>query len=148
MIDWLPYRYKLFRLQIERRKTQQFYSNAYRKAKQQNKGRQELDDIGAEEQHFVETVDDEIAQLQSRYLKSKAEKLFLPVPEFSLKSEKWERSDVSGRYRLTRAAMLELRSAIRAERKESSELARSWLTGLTGLVGVLIGLLAVILGRR
>ena len=38
--------------------------------------------------------------------------------------------------------------AIRAERKESSELTRSWITGLTGLIGVLIGLLAIILGHR
>jgi hypothetical protein len=148
MIDWLPYRYKLFRLQIERRRTRRFYSNEHRKAKQQKKDREELQDIGFVEQHFVEIVDDKIAQLQSAHLESKAESLFLPVPEFSLESDKWEKSDVSGRYRLSRTAMLELRSAIRAERKESSELARSWLTGLRGLVGVLIGLLAVILGRR
>jgi len=86
--------------------------------------------------------------LQSTYLVSKAEKMFLPIPDFNRDSEKWERSDISGRYHLTRAAMRELVSAIRTERKESSEVARAWLTGLTGLFGVLIGLLAVILGRR
>jgi hypothetical protein len=44
--------------------------------------------------------------------------------------------------------MQALRSAIRAEKKESSELAFRWLTGITGLIGVLIGLLAIILHRH
>jgi hypothetical protein len=81
-------------------------------------------------------------------VRSEAEKHFVPVSRVDFVSGKWERSDVSDRFRLTQQYIRELRSAIRAERKESSELTRSWITGLTGLIGVLIGLLAIILGHR
>ena len=72
----------------------------------------------------------------------------LPVPPFSTKSEEWKESSFDGRYHLSSEGIIELRSALRLVRKERSELARSWLTSLTGLIGVLIGLLAIILGRR
>jgi hypothetical protein len=84
----------------------------------------------------------------SNDVRSEAEKHFVPVSRVDFVSGKWERSDVSDRFRLTQQYIGELRSAIRAERKESSELTRSWITGLTGLIGVLIGLLAIILGHR
>jgi hypothetical protein len=84
----------------------------------------------------------------SNDVRSEAEKHFVPVSRVDFVSGKWERSDVSDRFRLTQQYIGELRCAIRAERKESSELTRSWITGLTGLIGVLIGLLAIILGHR
>ena len=91
-------------------------------------------------------IDDDIVQLVSNYLQSEANKHFISAPRFNLVDGNWELSDISNRVRLSQDAIRELRSAIRAEQKESSELIRSWLTGLTGLIGVLIGLLAVILG--
>jgi hypothetical protein len=102
----------------------------------------------AEEDQELAEIEDDIHQLLSTYLISEAERHFVPIPKFEFSSGKWERSRVSDRDRLTENGIRELRSAIRAERKEGSELARSWLTGLTGLIGVLIGLLAIILGRR
>jgi len=148
MIDWFAHRYRLARLQIERRSISRFHSKLYRKAKQQKKNEEELHLLESAEQHDVETNEDKIARLQSTYLRSKAERLLLPVPEFSPRSEKWEMFRHHEHYRLTRGAMLELRAAIRAEQKERSELVRSWLTGLTGALGALAGVLAVILGRH
>jgi hypothetical protein len=53
---------------------------------------------------------------------------------------------------LTEEGVTELRLALRADRRERLEILRSWtatiVTTLTGLIGVIIGLLAVILGRR
>ena len=152
MFDWLRYRYQLDRLQRKKRQTQRYFRKAWNKAKVEKKSENDLQALLAEENHELDFIEDEIHQLLHRYLTSEAEKHFVPVPTFDLSdvsaSGKWERSEVSDRYRLTQDAIRELRSAIRAERKESSELARSWLTGLTGLIGVLIGLLAIILGRR
>jgi hypothetical protein len=156
MFDRLRYRYHLDRLQREKRQTQRSFQKAWIKAKAEEKSEDDLQVLLAEENHELNFIEDNIHQLLHTYLTSEAEKHFVPVPEFDFRrkrsdesdSGKWERSDVSDRYRLTQDAIRELRSAIRAERKESSELARSWLTGLTGLIGVLIGLLAIILGRR
>jgi hypothetical protein len=89
-------------------------------------------------------VDDDISQLASDYLERTAQRLLLPVPEFNQRSNKWEKSAFTERWRLTLAAIFELRAAIQAERREI----RSWLAAITGLIGALIGLLSVILGRR
>lgn len=49
-------------------------------------------------------------------------------------------------------ARIELQSAIRAARKEHLETVRLWITAivpsLTGLLGVIVALLAILLGRR
>ena len=148
MFDWLHYRYQLTLLQRKKRQTQRYFAKALNKARKEQKSVDDLQGLGAEETHELDFIDDDIHHLISNYVRSEAEKHFVPVPRFNLVDGKWERSEVSDRYRLTQECIKELRSAIRAERKESSELARSWLTGLTGLIGVLIGLLAIILGRR
>lgn len=146
MFDWLHYRYQLALLQRKKRQTQRYFAKALNKARKEQKT---IDDLQGEAKHELDFIDDDIHQLRWNYVRSEADKHFVPVPGFNLDVDgKWERSQVSDRYRLTQEGIRELRSAIRAERKESSELARSWLTGLTGLIGVLIGLVAIILGRR
>jgi hypothetical protein len=91
-------------------------------------------------------ANEDICILMSDYLLDTAEKFMIEVP--SPKPPEWTHSDRNSRVYLTETSMFKLRSAIRAERKERSELARSWLSSITGLIGVLIGLLAIILGRR
>jgi hypothetical protein len=146
MLDWIRYHYKLWRFHAEKKKTAQRNEKLWRLAKQGKKLRRDLQ--GRDDR----LVDDDISQITSDYLQRKAERLLLSVPEFSERSDKWEKSPYIAhfpeRWRLTRAAMAELRSAIRAERKESSELAFRWATLITGILGTLIGLAAVILGRR
>jgi hypothetical protein len=121
---------------------------SHRRAEQGKDIRNDLDNIRSHKWRNDLLIDDDIYQLECDYVQRQAERLVLSVPKFSEISDQWEKSPFTERWRLTRPTMLELRSGIRAEKKERSELFRSWLTGLTGLIGVLIGLLAVILGRR
>jgi hypothetical protein len=100
------------------------------------------------EDHDWAIIEDDIAQLRSMYFIAEARKHFIPAPEFNSKKGTWERSDVTDYYRLSAAAIRELRAAIRAERKENSELARSWLPAIAAIISALIAVLAVILGRR
>jgi hypothetical protein len=44
--------------------------------------------------------------------------------------------------------MRELRREIRIEQKERSEVARAWLTSLTGLGGVIVAILALLFGHH
>jgi hypothetical protein len=102
----------------------------------------------------------DIAQLESMRLIMEAENLRVPIPAMDDNHPHWQRTTHPGlpvwlRHVLTDMGMKELRSAIRAEKKERSELARAWLASIaavigacTGLIGVLIGLAAVILGKR
>jgi hypothetical protein len=100
------------------------------------------------EKEELVAIDDDIMQLTSEFLVSRAEKYQLLAPDFDGQSARWENSKITGRYRLTHAAILELRSAVHTAQKERGEIFRLWLASITGLIGVLIGLLAVILGRR
>jgi hypothetical protein len=138
MLDWLHYHYKLRQFQAEKKRTARNNAKLWRMAKQGKKPSRDLQGRDAR------LVDDDISQLASDYLERTAQRLLLPVPEFNQRSNKWEKSAFTERWRLTLAAIFELRAAIQAERREI----RSWLAAITGLIGALIGLLSVILGRR
>jgi hypothetical protein len=141
MLDWLRYRYQLARLHRQKKRIQRGWAKVRAKAKAENKDREELHGIASDEWLETDTVDEDIRLLETRYLTAVAEKYFLPIPER-------EESDATLRYMFTKETINQLRSAIRAEQKERSELARSWLSSITGLVGALIGLLAIILRKR
>lgn len=126
MFDCLRYRYQLSRLQLKRRALKKKEGPAVWKA--------------------IGDANEDICILMSDYLLDTAEKLMIEVPR--PQPPEWTHSDRNSRVYLTETSMFKLRAAIRAERRDRSELARSWLSGITGLIGVLIGLLAVILGHR
>src|ERR1700730_12960560 len=93
---------------------------------------------------------DRIGILQTEYLTSLAEKRLISVPEGSLPldkcgNDKWRTAKQGGILYLNSDGIRELHVAIRADRRERLELIRSWLTSLTGLIGAIIGLLAIIL---
>ena len=142
MLNWIRYQYQLTRCHTERWRTQRVASKLSRNPEVS------LYELSADHWVALQMIEDNTKQLLSTYYESEAERLGLLVPPFDLGDDDWEQSDISGRRRLSRAAILKLRSAIRTEKKERSELFRAWLTSITGLIGVLIGLAAVILGRK
>jgi hypothetical protein len=148
MLDWLRYRYNLWGLHREKHAARRSNARSWQRAQRGQDITEALKNIKTHRWRNDLLIDDEIYQLEADYVQRQAERLLLSIPKFSEISDHWEKSPFTKSWRLTRPAMLELRSAIRAEKKERSELARSWLTGITGLIGVLIGLLAVILGKR
>ena len=119
-----------------------------------------MDDLWEKLSDQVEARRDRIALLETNYLVSKAEKSLLPIPEISDATllgapdpaGQWRSSKHTIQTLLTDEGIRELRQALRADRRERLEIVRSWVAtivpGLTGLIGVIIGLLAVILGRR
>jgi hypothetical protein len=151
MFDWLRYRYRLSQLQRERREIRVRYEDEVRIAKQQNKSEEDISQLWVSTDKNLEEQQVQIFLIETNYLVSKSERLLIALPridEDQIDNEKWRWSPRLGQYYLTPEGMTEVRAAIRADKKERSEVARSWLPGLTGLIGVLIGLLAIILGRR
>jgi hypothetical protein len=100
MFDWLHYRYQLTLLQRKKRQTQRYFAKTLNKARKEQKSVDDLQGLGAEETHELDFIDDDIHQLISNYVRSEAEKHFVPVPRFNLMDGKWERSEVSARYSL------------------------------------------------
>jgi hypothetical protein len=148
MIDWLRYHYQLDRLQRRKRRIKNLHAKAWNQANSENKAGVELVNIRNLERHELEVLDDDIAQLESDYLNAEAEKIQFHIILEDQTYRRWELSNITNRERLNPKARKELRSALHIERKERSELVRSWLASITGLIGVLIGLAAVILGRK
>jgi hypothetical protein len=154
MFDWLRYRYELARLERLKRKTTRSYDRALNDAADNHK-MDEAEALLCKEEHEIAPLNDLVAKLVSDRLIAQGKKYLIPVPMEDLnirlgktESENWKVSLRTYQRYLTPSAIVALRSTIRAERKERTELAFRWLTALTGLIGVLIGLLAIILGRR
>jgi hypothetical protein len=72
----------------------------------------------------------------------------LADPEFRENGGDWEVARISRRWRLRREALAELFSAIRKKKREQREAAQAnliWVTAFTGIIGALIGLMAVMI---
>ena len=137
------YWWKLRRLQRKKGKILAGYKRDKEKAKRDKKAREEIESIDHSAMFESDLKDDEIESLASRNLIQTAQRLLLPIPEYSRDSDAWKESRLTGRIRLTRSAMATLRSKIRTERKERRESAMLWIAAITGMLGALTGLLAV-----
>ncbi|HWA04598.1 MAG TPA: hypothetical protein VG819_13845 [Rhizomicrobium sp.] len=91
----------------------------------------------------LENLDGEIWELISRSLVDQAQRFQLPLPG----SEDWTETGGLAYKHLTPAALAELRSAIRSEQKERWTMRLLWLPilpALTGVLGAVIGLVAIL----
>ncbi|MGC1349165.1 MAG: hypothetical protein WA858_05240 [Xanthobacteraceae bacterium] len=144
MFDYLRFRWKLGQLERELRQNEKHYETKLKTAKQRKASADELhliQDEGAGEYfHFR----DEIRKLHSRYLHTQASRLLIPRP--SLNDETmWEHEGPF--VYLTEHGINHLRATIRAERKARVELFLMWVPGVVGILGALIGLVAILFGK-
>lgn len=105
------------------------------------------DDIAAIESFawFEESmIDEEIAILVTDYLVTEARQNFVPIPSREDK-ECWEQCQrISERHVLSSTGISKLRSVLRAEAKEKKELFLKVLAAVTGVLGAITGLVAVL----
>lgn len=124
------------------------YRTEIEKLKKHNSPRSEIDEaysIWSDEDKWDE---DEILQLNSAFLRRTAERMFIPIPEYSAYNDDYEESDITGKLRLTQAAQAKLRRSIRLERKESAEQWLMWmpfLSMLVALMSVVVAALAIVI---
>lgn len=137
MIATLRFRYRLFRIELVQSKMKQSYDRDLEKAKLEKAGYERIRSIQNDDEHEWRTTEDEKSDLVSCYLLAQTRKHSLPIPGIE-SIEFWEDSNTTGKRLLTAKAQREMRLAIRAERKDRSENARLWLTGLTGLMDIII----------
>jgi hypothetical protein len=133
MLDWLRYRYQLSRLRKEERDLSRSYKKAFDQATQQQKPKHELDRLLLNFASDLQINDDLIGILETKYLTSRAEKRLIPVPQGSLPldergNDRWRTAKDSAILYLNDDGIRELHVAIRTDRRERLELARSWLT--------------------
>lgn len=141
MFEGFSFHYRHWQLERSKHRLYRRYEKDIKEARKRKKSDEEIESIYDNERFGAELIDDAIAQLLTRYYSRQATKNFLPRPP----RDSWEESSITGDRYLTREAIRDLRIALRQERKERSENLRLWLAGLTGLVGALTGLAALLL---
>lgn len=143
------YRWRLWRLQSN----WDDLSTKYREDAAVLKKERKLDDaqqLDNEEFQEYQLHRDAVDALQTRYLVEKAERLDIPIPEFLHgpsqpgEVDAWKKSSINYQFHLTVKARAELRALIRKEKNERTETAFKWVPAVTGLIGALIGLLAIL----
>ena len=100
-----------------------------------------------EGQMKIAELHDAIQQLQSNHLIRLAHRYVLVVPPFDKKHDSWKESEFTDEWQLTPKAFIELRDAVRTERKARREAWQSHIVGIsaaTGVIGGLTGLVSVI----
>ena len=140
MFELIKYRGELQTLEREIRKIQQRYAGL-------GKGLSgtELQELHADESSEVSPLLEDIEVLKTRRFVKIADRLMVPLPDRN-DEELWEDSTCGTTKVLTAKGYWELKTLIRQDKRERSQLALMWLAALTGIIGVTTGLLAV-LGR-
>jgi hypothetical protein len=143
MFGSLRFHYKRSQLQRAKDKIRRSYEKEIAEAERKNKGQKEIETIYQNEHTDLEEINDDIADLLTSYYCQQATRNYMPIPSTDEEGN-WTESRFTGRRLLTPSAVRSLRAALRQESKDNSELARMWLAGLTGLVGALVGLAALL----
>ncbi len=142
MRPWL----KIRKLQSARWKIARQYGGIIAGAKKANAPQDEIEAIQADSSRESQAIDDEILQLNNLYLTLRAERRLVPLPEWTTDSLDYERSAITNKIRLARAAQATLKKAIRQEQREAAEQWLMWIpvvSSMTGLLGVVVAVLAI-----
>jgi hypothetical protein len=133
------------KLWARQKRNDRLYLPQIRKLEQEKGKATEAEQLIGEYLHFRrELVDEQRALFQARLLRT-ARRLYLPVPRYTkTNADLWERSAASyGRMLLTDEGVRQMLDHIRAERMVRRDRLLAWIAPLTGVIGALTGLLAV-----
>lgn len=118
----------------EMRATTRYYAREIAEAKSRNADRDDIRALEAEDAHFCCALEEELEMLESNRLRRQAEKYFIQLPDWprdlndSDDGPNWRRrTTFKPHLYLTRQAMHDLRTKIRAERKARREPVGEWV---------------------
>jgi hypothetical protein len=138
MIAFIKYRLELRKLEKESSRIQKTYV-AHRKGL----SGAELEQLNAEEGSEILPVLDEIDALTTRRFRQIANRLMVPLPDYEDK-QLWQDRYYRRGKNLTSKGIWELKKLIRQEKRERREGFVVLLATLTGIIGAITGLLAVL----
>src|SRR5262245_51478479 len=136
---YLRLRWELWRLEKDHRNAITDVRRKIEEAKAKNSSEQDIALIVAKGSDADLRYEDDVRQVHTQYLVSKAQRLVVPTPKLG-DPDLWEKSPYTPQSLLTSRGMTELRSTIRAEEKARIELYLLWIPSVIGVIGALIGL--------
>lgn len=145
MFEYLKYRAKLAKLFRQKEAKRSAFAADIRKAHKEGEPRKNIQSLEGQSYYEEKMIDEEISILATDQLLHKARRRFVTIPSHSTEGM-WEQCEIiSTRYVLTNEGISELRSALRKEQKEQVEVVILIFATLTGVIGAVTGLVAVIM---
>jgi hypothetical protein len=146
---WVRHQWTLWELIKNKRSVQKGINTRYRHVDLKEMSTEErekmIDDVDRERVPIEEDITGAIVS----YLFELAYHYRVPTPDFA-ELEPWKTSVYTGRRQLTAKALAEFRKTIRDEQKERwqfwelrAKMLTAFVTGFTGAIGTLIGLIAI-----
>ncbi|MEW6536947.1 MAG: hypothetical protein AB1454_15155 [Candidatus Auribacterota bacterium] len=145
MIEYCKYRAKLANLFRRKKSLRAAFAEDIRKARKEGKSTEDIQSLEHQSYFEESMIDEEIAILATDYLLEKARRQFVPIPSHDTNGMWKQCNTISNRYVLTNQGISQLRSSLRKNRKEQVEFVVMVLAALTGIIGAVTGLVAVIL---
>jgi len=143
-VNYLAYRISLYKLNRQRKKEDKILGEKLKEVEKTG-NREEAESVYMGESFDLQNIEEEISFLKSRYLCDKANIMSLPIPVIDGKNGSWQRSQFrENSWFLTNKGITEVRKSIRDEKKENLELVGRWASIFIGVIGSIIGLMAVI----
>jgi DNA repair exonuclease SbcCD ATPase subunit len=105
------------------------------------------DEFWSERRDALGPLQEEIQYQLSAQLIAQANRYQVPVPAFVEDGGPWTEPEYISPFFLNEVARAELRTAIRKEQKERSEILRTWLTVILGLIGAVCGVAALLIKK-
>jgi len=146
----LPMRFKLM---WQKSLTDQSYAKEIKRARTA-KNVERVKVLESERQVDIGMFEEEEAQLYTRQLLGEARRLRVPCPRMyghdGKQTVDWEEGHYVGHWHLTEVGIEKIRKEIRKELRWGFERRRQWvllITTLTGIIGALIGLVAILTTR-
>jgi hypothetical protein len=109
-----------------------------------NPSMEEYDAFWADRREALLPINEEISRITSQMLIDEANKYEIPISEFKQEGGDWVQPEYGLVYYLNDEARASLRSSIRKEKKERSEILRTWLTVVLSVIGAVTGVAALL----
>jgi hypothetical protein len=107
----------------------------------------EDDEFWSDRRDAFGPISEEIEYQLTAQLLAQARRYQVPIPAFVEEDGPWTEPQYISPYFLNEVARTELRSAIRKEQKERSEILRTWLTVVLSTIGAVCGVAALLLKK-
>ena len=143
-MNYLTYRWKLWRLQLDLEKVEAAYGEDFKKARAKSPNYADWQEVYSLYRLEQDNVVFLVRTLQGAWLASRANQLVIPGLDWQNPDHTEDLSN--GANVMTVAALAELRARIRKEELERSQHIFNWLGAATGLGGVVVAILALMKG--
>ena len=147
MLDFIRFKLQLNKLRKKQKKMSRHDEKLIQKEEKGANREREVGALIAEAMYVRDEIEDEINLLVTSRLCSMASKFMLPIPDRSNEDMWTDTNNYSNQQLLMPKGISELRSMIRKEQRERIGHIVLWLSALTGVIGALTGLFAVLLKK-